>query len=79
MRLDYDLSSSFKFQPLDLNHLCQNQCDRVFDHAPNRTPSMLPISITTTGIAKLLDNLKLHKAARPDGIFPWSSGSCSQQ
>ena len=27
-------------------------------------------NITTAGIAKLLDNLKPHKAAGPDGLFP---------
>ena len=31
---------------------------------------MAPILITTNGIAKLLDNLKPHKAAGPDGISP---------
>ena len=31
---------------------------------------MALILITTTGIAKLLDNLKPHKAAWPDGISP---------
>ena len=44
--------------PLNLKQLCENQCDRVFDHTPNSSPSMPPISITTAGIAKLLDNLK---------------------
>ena len=33
-------------------------------------PSMAPILITTNGIAKLLDNLKPHKAAGPGGISP---------
>ena len=33
-------------------------------------PSTAPILITTNGIAKLLDNLKPHKAAGPDGISP---------
>ena len=31
---------------------------------------MPPISITTTSIAKLLNNLMTHKAAGPDGISP---------
>ena len=44
--------------PLDLKQLCQNQNNRVFDQTPNRTPSMPPITITTAGITKLLDNLK---------------------
>ena len=55
---------------LDLKQLCQNQCDRVFDHTPNCTSFMPPISITTARITKLLDNLKPHKAAGPDGLFP---------
>ena len=55
---------------LDLKQLCQNRCDRVFDHTPYRTPSMPPISITTAGIAKLLDNLQPRKAAGPDGLCP---------
>ena len=56
--------------PFDLKQLCQNQCDRVFDHTPYRTPSIPPISITTAGIATLLDNLQPHKAAGPDGLSP---------
>ena len=55
---------------LDLKQLCQNQCDRVFDHTPYRTPSMPPISITTADIAMLLDNLQPHKAAGPDCLSP---------
>ena len=31
---------------------------------------MPPILITTAGIATLLDNLKPHKAAGPDGLSP---------
>ena len=31
---------------------------------------MPPISITVAGIAKLLDSLKPHKAAGPDGLSP---------
>ena len=54
--------------PLDLKQLCQNQCDRVFDHTRYRTPSMPPISITTDGVAMLLDNLQPHKAAGPEGL-----------
>ena len=48
---------------LDLKQLCQSQCNRVFDHTPNHTPFIQPISITTAGNAKLLDNLK-------DGLSP---------
>ena len=65
------------FQSVFTSHVCSdlkqrslNQCDRVFDHTPNHRPSMPPISIPTAGIAKLLDKLKPHMAAGPDGIFP---------
>ena len=56
--------------PSDLKPRSLNQCDRAFDHTPNHTPSMPPISIPTAGIAKLLDKLKPPMAAGPDGIFP---------
>ena len=55
-------------EPLDLKQLCQKQCDRNLEYPPNRDPFRPPISITTTGIAKLLNNLNTHKAAWPDGI-----------
>ena len=48
---------------LDLKQLCQSQCNRVFDHTRNHKPFIQPISITTAGNAKLLDNLK-------DGLSP---------
>ena len=53
---------------LDLKKLCQSQCDRVFDHTPNHMPFIQLISITTAGNAKILDNLKPHKVAWPDGL-----------
>ena len=66
----YFLSAFTSHVLLDLKQLCQNQCNRVFDHTRNCTSFMPPISITTADIAKLLDNLKPHKAAGPDGLFP---------
>ena len=66
----YFLSAFTSHVLLDLKQLCQNQCNRVFGDTPNRTSFMPPISITTADIAKLLDNLKPHKAAGPDGLFP---------
>ena len=56
--------------PSDLKPRSLNQCHRVFDHIPNHTLSMPPISIPMAGIAKLLDKLKPHMATGPDGIFP---------
>ena len=41
------------------------------------TPTMPPISIPTAGIAKLLNKLKPHMAAGPDGIFPMVLGELS--
>ena len=55
---------------LDLKQLCQSLCNTVFYHARNHTPFIPPISIPTAGIAKLLDNLKPHRAAWPDGLSP---------
>ena len=55
---------------LDLKQLCQSQCDRVFDHTPIHMPFIQPVSITTAGNAKILDNLKPHKATGPDGLSP---------
>ena len=49
--------------PSDLKPRSLNQCDRAFDHTPNHTPTMPPISIPMAGIAKLLDKLKPHMAA----------------
>ena len=32
--------------PLDLKQRCQNQCDRVLDHTPNRTPFQLQLLVS---------------------------------
>ena len=38
------------------------------DSSPH--PDMPCVSITTAGVQKLLENLKIHKALEPDGITP---------
>ena len=61
---------SLRFEAILLNH-----CNCVFDHIPNHTPSMPPISITTAGIAKLSNTLKPNKAPEPDGLSPMELSS----
>ena len=55
-------------EALDLKQLCQKQCARNAEFPLSKVPSMPHISITTTGIAKLLINFKMHKAAGLDSI-----------
>ena len=81
-------SGILKTDTLDKANICNRQFQSAFTresdaeiHSKGASPftSMGEITVDPNGVLKLLNNLKIHKASRPDGLSPRALEECSSE